>query len=441
MNNSVIRQLLLDSNKRKSRVIGLRHDRNSKDGNFENARFIFPTGICCVANKPIAFVCDGGSHNIRMLDFAKERVTTIAGSREAKNGFQDGNSEMSLFRCPYGIAVHKSQKLILVADQNNHAIRQIDISPIHQFLQYNGKRRNANSTSRSTIDLLHSNSEDGISVLPTCKVSTICGNAGQSGFEDGIGDDAKLDHPRGVAFSQLDMNILYVCDSWNVCIRRVNILTKQVSTIAGVPERAGFKDRIGNCAQFNYITGICVDKNENLFVCDTDNHSIRQITSDNNRYSNLHSQLPPLANVSTLFGSQLKRGIRDGNKSTATLCYPSCIVYDRISNSLIFSQDHAIRQIKLGKSFSESKLRKLFLIYRILLKQCEKSISKRLLLQLISIQILQISSSNEDGENWQQQNHQMIIERQSRIIEYIKTSSNLHKTSKLILFAVICLPL
>ena len=177
--------------------------------------------------------------------------------------------------------------------------------------------------------------------------------------------------------------------------------------------------------------------NENLFVCDNWNHSIRKISFRSNPTESPQSHVI----VATLFGNQLSNGMKEGNKSIATLNRPQSILFDKVSNCLIFTQENSIRQIKLGKSFMEWKLTTIFFIYRILLKQCEKSISKRLLLQLISIQILQISSSNEDGENWQQQNHQMIIERQSRIIEYIKTSSNLHKTSKLILFAVICLPL
>ena len=75
----------------------------------------------------------------------------------------------------------------------------------------------------------------------------------------------------------------------------------------------------------------------------------------------------------------------------------------------------------------EWKLRKLLLIYRILFKQCEKSISKRILLQLISLQILQITSSNENNNNDQNYEEQQqknkinktIIEMQKKLIEYI----------------------
>ena len=91
---------------------------------------------------------------------------------------------------------------------------------------------------------------------------------------------------------------------------------------------------------------------------------------------------------------------------------------------------------KLANDFLEWKLWKLLLIYRILFKQCEKSISKRLLLQLISLQILQVTSSNENkndqnyDEEQQQKNkinNKTIIEMQNKLIEFItckNTNSN-----------------
>ena len=88
--------------------------------------------------------------------------------------------------------------------------------------------------------------------------------------------------------------------------------------------------------------------------------------------------------------------------------------------------------------FLELKLRKLLLLYRILFKQCEKLISKRLLLQLISLQILQITSSNENkndqnDEEQQQKNkiNKMLIEMQNKLIEYITCkNSNLNNKTK-----------
>ena len=98
-----------------------------------------------------------------------------------------------------------------------------------------------------------------------------------------------------------------------------------------------------------------------------------------------------------------------------------------------------LKRNKLANDFLEWKLRKLLLIYRILFKQCEKSISKRLLLQLISLQILQITSSNENknDQNYEEQqqknkiNNKMMIEMQNKLIEFIiSKNSNLNNKAK-----------
>ena len=76
-----------------------------------------------------------------------------------------------------------------------------------------------------------------------------------------------------------------------------------------------------------------------------------------------------------------------------------------------------MKRNKLANEFLEWKLGKLLLIYRILFKQCEKSISKRLLLQLISFQILQITSSNENknDQNYEEQQLKSILEHLAKI--------------------------
>ena len=83
----------------------------------------------------------------------------------------------------------------------------------------------------------------------------------------------------------------------------------------------------------------------------------------------------------------------------------------------------------LANSFLERKLKKLLRIYRLLFKQCEKSISKRVLLQLISFQILQITSSNENNndQNYeeQQKKNKKMIEMRNKLIEFIISKKNL----------------
>ena len=65
-------------------------------------------------------------------------------------------------------------------------------------------------------------------------VSLIVGGDG-SGFEDGSAESAKFNQPQGVA---LDGDAIYVADNENHAIRRINLPSGEVQTIAGVGEQA-----------------------------------------------------------------------------------------------------------------------------------------------------------------------------------------------------------
>jgi DNA-binding beta-propeller fold protein YncE len=80
--------------------------------------------------------------------------------------------------------------------------------------------------------------------------------------------------PRGIAYAEPDD--LFVADFGNSTIRKIAISTAQVTTLAGEAQQTGFADGIGPNALFAFPTGLASDGN-NLFVADTGNHSIRKI--------------------------------------------------------------------------------------------------------------------------------------------------------------------
>ena len=104
-----------------------------------------------------------------------------------------------------------------------------------------------------------------------------------------------------------------------------------------------------------------------------------------------------------------------------------------------------LKRNKLANDFLEWKLRKLLLIYRILFKQCEKSISKRVLLQLISLQILQITSLNENKNDRNDEdqpqknkiNNKTIIEMQNKLIKFITSKNSNLNTNQTKLVSVL----
>src|SRR5512143_318507 len=105
-------------------------------------------------------------------------------------------------------------------------------------------------------------------------VSTFAGTSGQYGFTDGTGTGARFVTPTYIA---TDGTYLYVTDATANNIRKIVIATGVVSTLAGSTTGAsGVLDGTGTAARFNFPNGIATD-GINLYVADTDSHTIRKI--------------------------------------------------------------------------------------------------------------------------------------------------------------------
>jgi arabinan endo-1,5-alpha-L-arabinosidase len=111
---------------------------------------------------------------------------------------------------------------------------------------------------------------------PGVTVSTVAGQAGTSGNADGSGAAARFSSPADAAVDT--GGITYVADTANHTIRRVT-QAGIVTTLAGTAGASGSADGSGVAARFNHPAGVAVDGAGNVYVADTDNNSVRKITS------------------------------------------------------------------------------------------------------------------------------------------------------------------
>ena len=115
------------------------------------------------------------------------------------------------------------------------------------------------------------------SSVSTNPLSTVAGD-GTGLTTDGIGAAAQFDGPIALARDTM-RPYLYIAESRGHCIRRMNINTKEVITLAGQPGIVGSADGIRGNALFNTPNGIVLDStNTYLYVCDSGNSTIRRIT-------------------------------------------------------------------------------------------------------------------------------------------------------------------
>ena len=205
----------------------------SADGTGPAAQFSFPAGLAFDASGNL-YVADSWNNTIRKITPAAV-VTTLAGTPAFIGGPADGTGPAAQFYRPVGLAVDASGN-VYVADSLNDTIRKI---------------------------------------TPARVVTTLAGTPGVEGSSDGTGSAAQFNEPAGVAVDTT--NNVYVADTWNNTIRKITS-AGVVTTIAGTAGVSGSADGVGTAAQFSQPSGLSIDANGNLFVADTGNSTIREIT-------------------------------------------------------------------------------------------------------------------------------------------------------------------
>jgi len=160
-------------------------------------------------------------------------------------------------------------------------------------------------------------------------VSTFAGQLAVAGSTDGTGTQAQFDSPSGVA---LDKNgNLFVSDTGNHTIRKTTS-AGVVTTIAGAVGQSGFTDATGTIAQFHSPLGLAVATNGTLYVADSGNHLIRSIS--------------PGGVVNTLAGLAETWGSADGTGTNARFNGPVGIALDQQGELFVSdANNHTIRKI------------------------------------------------------------------------------------------------
>ena len=168
----------------------------------------------------------------------------------------------------------------------------------------------------------------------TGNISTIAGT-GTQGFsgDNGPATSATLDSPQGLALDTL--NNLYIADTHNHRIRKLNLTTGTITTITGtgIPGFSG-DNALATAAQLNLPTALALDASSNLYIADTGNHRIRKITATNG-----------MINTIAGTGTQGFSGDNAGATSAATDS-PTGLALDTQNNLyLADTHNHRIRRI------------------------------------------------------------------------------------------------
>lgn len=149
---------------------------------------------------------------------------------------------------------------------------------------------------------------------------------------DGAGSLSRFNNPGGTALDAAGN--LYVADTDSHTIRQVTP-AGVASTLAGLPGVSGSADGTNGGARFNQPLGVAVDSAGAVYVADTGNHTIRKLTLSGANWI-----------VTTLAGQAGVSGSANGTGTNALFNSPQGIAVDSLGNvSVADTLNHTIRKI------------------------------------------------------------------------------------------------
>jgi DNA-binding beta-propeller fold protein YncE len=304
----------------------------SSDGFGSAARFNSPEGL--TVNGTSLYVADTLNATIRLVSTVTGQVTTLAGTA-GQTGSTDAAGPAALFDHPTRITTDGVN--LYVYDKGNHVIRVVTIATAAvttvagtSFLE----SLNGITVYGGTLYVSDFYYETISSILlSTGQMTTLAGHSvggfyGVPGSADGIGTAAYFNAPSGITAVG---STLYVTDTNNNTIRKVDIGTGTVTTVAGSPPGT---DGAGTAALFSYPSDVTTD-GTNLYVTDTENYTIRQIVLATGA-------------VTTLAGSAGNSGSSDGAGSAALFRYPVGITTDGVNLFITDTIGNTIRQLVIA---------------------------------------------------------------------------------------------
>jgi NHL repeat len=257
----------------------------STNGPATSALFVQPTGIAVDVSGNV-YVADPGNSTIRMITPAG-MVSTLAGI-PGTLGAHDGPGSSATFQLPDAVAVDAAQN-VYVADGQNLSIRKIDatgnvstLATINEGAGYSLQGIAIDGegnifVSSGTFAGLFTTFQEPPAANAIYKrsvsgaVTLFAGQLLVTGSADGPGVQASFNNPAGLAADA--SGDIFVADSGNSTLREITP-AGVVTTVAGMPGITGTADGPGNVARFEIPLGIAIDAYGNAFV--TDRQEVRR---------------------------------------------------------------------------------------------------------------------------------------------------------------------
>jgi sugar lactone lactonase YvrE len=192
-------------------------------------------------------------NNVRYVNATTQIISTLISNCNPTLGGDNGAATQAISASAFGVAIDSSGNLYY-SDNNANRVRKV-------------------------------NETTGV-------ITTVAGNGNLNiayGGDGGPATSAELFQPFGIA---LDGHNLYIADSENNRIRRVDAATGIITTVAGNGTAGGSGDGgPATSAELQFPSGVAVDSSGDLFILDNENGRIREVSATNGDITTILSGL------------------------------------------------------------------------------------------------------------------------------------------------------
>jgi sugar lactone lactonase YvrE len=265
------------------------------------------------------YIADEGNHRIRKIDAKTGLLSTLAGN--GNRGYANGPADKAMFNFPRSVAIGPDGNLY-VFDSQNARVRKVDLvtKEVTTFagdgakdlgnLKFdNGFAGDGGPAIDAKLFSVRGGAFDSAGNLyivdglkgtnfhtirkvdaKTGIISTFAGvpnTAGGFSGDGGPAAQAKLNYHNQIWITPDDQ--MYIADTFNDCIRKIDIKSGIITTVAGVPgaraESPEADGKLATQAKLNQPYGVAVDKKGQLFISERGFHRVWAVKTDGRLYA------------------------------------------------------------------------------------------------------------------------------------------------------------
>ncbi|HKW99285.1 MAG TPA: hypothetical protein VJN43_16210 [Bryobacteraceae bacterium] len=240
------------------------------------------------------FFVEMQNHILRRVDAHTHIISTVAGTGIPGFSGDGGPAEKAQLRQPHSFAFAPDGAL-LICDIGNNRIRRVDLHT-GTINTYAGTGEHLPTADGAPLERTPLNGPRALAVGPDGSLYVVLreGNAvfridpnarkihhlagtGEKGYsgDGGPARLAKLNGPKGIAYAP--DNSLYLADTENHVIRRIDLSTGVIATVAGTGERGDGPDGDPLHCRLSRPHGIFVDSRGIVYIGDSESHRVRML--------------------------------------------------------------------------------------------------------------------------------------------------------------------